>query len=242
MAFSFKWLGQGGFELRLGDRKVYIDPYLSDSVLGLDGFKRLPPVPIAPGELCSDLIITTHDHMDHLDPETLGASDFERNMYAGPEDCLRHMRKLGIPEARLERLGAGDVAHVGEARIMGVPAFHTAPEAIGVIVEYKGVRLYISGDTLYDAQLRDIALMDVDIASICINGRLGNMECAQAVELARELKCRVAIPMHYGMFAENTADPHEFEQGLAGSGIYVHIPEFDRECEIYELLRRSEHG
>lgn len=242
MAFTFKWLGQGGFQLRLGDRQVYIDPYLSDSVLGLDGFKRLLPIPVLPNELESDLIIATHDHMDHLDPDTLAATDYARNMYAGPDDCLRHMRKLGIPEARLKRLGAGDVLHVGEARLMGVPAYHTAPEAIGVIVEYRGVRLCISGDTLYDARLRDLALMDVDVAFICINGRLGNMECAQAVELARALGCRVAVPMHYGMFAENTADPGEFERGLAGSGIWVHVPEFNRECEVYELLRRAEHG
>lgn len=240
MAFSFKWLGQGGFELHLGDKKVYIDPYLSDSVVELDGFKRLLPIPTAPKELYSDLIITTHDHMDHLDPETLRFTDYTRNTYAGPDDCLKHLRALGIPEARLRRLGSGDVLHVGKARIMGVPAFHTAPEAIGVLIEYKGVRLYISGDTLYDAKLRDIALLDVDMAFICINGRLGNMECAQAVELARELNCRVAVPMHYGMFAENTADPNDFKQGLNGSGIYVHIPEFDQECEIYELLRRAE--
>lgn len=240
MAFTFKWLGQGGFELRLGSRVVYIDPYLSDSVLKLDGFKRMLPLPMEPDKLRSDLIITTHDHMDHLDPDTLTRTDYAQNMYAGPEDCLGHLHRLGIPDDRLKRLGAGDVLHVGEARIMGVPAFHTAPEAIGVIVEYRGVRMYISGDTLYDERLRDVALMDVDAAFICINGRLGNMDCAQAVELARSLRCRVAIPMHFGMFAENTEDPAKFMRGLAGSGIYVHIPEFNRECEIYELLRRAE--
>lgn len=242
MAFSFKWIGQGGFEIALGDKKIYIDPYLSNSVLKLDGFARVPPIPIAPRGLESDLIITTHDHMDHLDPETLAATDFSRNAYAGPEDCLKHMRKLGIPESRLKRLGAGDILHVGAARIMGVPAFHTAPEAIGVIVEYNNVRMYFSGDTLYNERLKDVGLMDIDIAFICINGRLGNMSCDEAVKLTRAIGCRAAVPEHYGMFAENTADPQEFAEGLKNSGIYVHIPEFNRECEVYELLRRAEHG
>ena len=40
--FSFKWLGQGGFDIALGDKRVIIDPYLSDSVSRTDGFKREP--------------------------------------------------------------------------------------------------------------------------------------------------------------------------------------------------------
>ena len=49
--FTFKWLGQGGFELTLGDKRVIIDPYLSDSVIKLDGFARLLPLPVKPEEL-----------------------------------------------------------------------------------------------------------------------------------------------------------------------------------------------
>ena len=240
--FTFKWLGQGGFELTLGDKRVIIDPYLSDSVIKLDGFARLLPLPVKPEELSSDLLITTHDHLDHLDPDTLCATDFERNTYAGPEDCLRHMRKLGIPESRLRRLGAGDVLHVGEARLMGVPAVHTAPEAIGVVVEYRGVRLYFTGDTLYDERLAEVGALGIDVLFVCINGRLGNMEHGEAARLARELPCRVVVPNHDGMFAENTIDPAVFEADMAGSGIYVHRPEFNVTTELYELLRRAENG
>lgn len=240
--FAFKWLGQGGFELLVGDRRIVIDPYLSNSVLKLDGFNRLMPLPVEPGALKSDILITTHDHMDHLDPDTLMATDFSANTYAGPEDCLRHMRQIGIPEERTRRLGAGDVVHIGDARIMGVPAVHTAPEAIGVVVDYRGTRLYFSGDTLYDARLRDIGALDIDVMFICINGKLGNMDYREAARLARELNCRVAVPNHYGMFAENTIDPALFKDELADSGIYVHEPVFNEYCEIYELLRRAENG
>jgi L-ascorbate metabolism protein UlaG (beta-lactamase superfamily) len=45
---------------------------------------------------------------------------------------------------------------------------------------------------------------------VCINGKLGNMTAAEAARLAAALRPRVAIPMHYGMFADNTADPQEF--------------------------------
>ena len=240
--FSYKWLGQGGFDVALGDKRLIIDPYLSDSVVKVDGFKRVMPLPIEPKDLRADLIITTHDHQDHLDPDTIAYAPKGENAYAGPESCLEHMRELGIQENQLHRLGSGDVMHLGEARIMGVPAVHTAPEAIGVFVEYHGVRLYFSGDTLYDRVLEDIGALRVDVMFICINGRLGNMDYHEAAKLAKILKPRVVVPNHYGMFVENTIDPQLFVDEMQGSGIHVHVPEFNVACDIHALLGVSENG
>ena len=57
------------------------------------------------------------------------------------------------------------------------------------------------------------------MAIICINGRLGNMNVDQAVQLTRELKPKLGIPTHYGMFASNTEDPVKYtsrvERGIA---------------------------
>ena len=240
--FSYKWLGQGGFDVALGDKRLIIDPYLSDSVVKVDGFKRVMPLPIEPKDLRADLIITTHDHQDHLDPDTIAYAPKGENAYAGPESCLEHMRELGIQESQLHRLGSGDVMHLGEARIMGVPAVHTAPEAIGVFVEYHGVHLYFSGDTLYDRVLEDIGALRVDVMFICINGRLDNMDYHEAAKLAKILKPRVVVPNHYGMFVENTIDPQLFVDEMQGSGIHVHVPEFNVACDIHALLGVSENG
>ena len=240
--FSYKWLGQGGFDVALGDKRLIIDPYLSDSVVKVDGFKRVMPLPIEPKDLRADLIITTHDHQDHLDPDTIAYAPKGENAYAGPESCLEHMRELGIQDNQLHRLGSGDVMHLGEARIMGVPAVHTAPEAIGVFVEYHGVHLYFSGNTVYDRVLEDIGALRVDVMFICINGRLGNMDYHEAAKLANILKPRVVVPNHYGMFVENTIDPQLFVDEMQGSGIHVHVPEFNVACDIHALLGVSENG
>lgn len=240
--FSFKWLGQGGFDIALGGKRVIIDPYLSDSVSRTDGFKRMVPLPCSPADVRADLIITTHDHQDHLDPDTLCAMPADCNMFAGPESCVRHMRTLGIPEGRIRRFGAGDVIHLGDTRLMGVPAVHTSSEAIGVVIEYHGTRLYFSGDTLYDKRLEDVGALGIDVMFVCINGHLGNMDYREAAKIAKALPCRVVVPDHYGMFAENTVDPDLFVNEMSGSGIYVHTPEFNTECEILELLRRAENG
>ena len=63
--FSFKWLGQGGFDIALGGKRVIIDPYLSDSVSRTDGFKRMVPLPCSPADVRACLLYTS-DAADEL--------------------------------------------------------------------------------------------------------------------------------------------------------------------------------
>lgn len=132
-------------------------------------------------------------------------------------------------------LGQGDVLHLGEARLMGVYARHTE-DSIGLVVEYGGLRLYCTADTLWDERLADIGALGIDILFTCINGRLGNMNVEEAAALARRLPCRTAVPVHYGMFAENTEDPQKFVKALAGSGIQTPVLEFAKARSVYDLL------
>ena len=66
------WLGQAGFAFKTpAGRIVYADPYLSDAVQRLHGFKRLSLAPIAAEEVEADLVVLTHEHTDHLDPDAV---------------------------------------------------------------------------------------------------------------------------------------------------------------------------
>lgn len=236
MAFSVRWLGQGGFLLNLGEKKLAIDPYLSDSVASSDGFHRLIPVPIAPEALSCDLLVSTHDHMDHLDPETVRKTDLP--LYAGPTSCIEHFKKLGIASEKLRTLNTADIIHLGDARIMALFARHT-PDSIGLMVDYEGVRLYFTADTEYDPRLKDASLLKIDVLFTCINGKLGNMNARQAAQLAGEINCRLAVPMHYGMFSENTEDPAVFAGDMKETGIPVFIMEPDTEYDVSDLLRQA---
>ena len=60
-------------------------------------------------------------------------------------------------------------------------------------------------------------------------------DCAigrDAARLVLELGATSAMPMHYGLFADNTEDPHPFKEFLSEFGIDVVIPD---ESSIYEL-------
>ena len=65
------WLGQGGYMLCDGTTALCIDPYLSDSVFKNSGKARLVAPPIKPEELECDVMICTHNHLDHVDPDTI---------------------------------------------------------------------------------------------------------------------------------------------------------------------------
>ncbi len=237
MAFSVRWLGQGGFFLALGDKTLAIDPYLSDSVANTDGFRRLVPLPVEPGALRCDAVLCTHDHQDHLDPDTIANTDLP--LYIGPSSCAAHFAALGVAPSKIRALNVSESMTLGEARVTALYARHTE-DSIGALVEYQGLRLYFTGDTEYDGRLKAAGARGIDILFTCINGRLGNMNARDAARVAAALPCRLAVPMHYGMFAENTEDPAAFARALAPSGIPVFIMDFDRDYAVADLMARAQ--
>lgn len=103
-------------------------------------------------------------------------------------------------------------------------ADHTVP-AVGVVVEYGGMRLYFTGDTYYNKKLENTSC---DYLFVCINGRLGNMNVTEAVRLTNALAPKVAVPNHYDMFKGNSEDPSKFANALDNG----FIMEFNREYEV----------
>src|SRR5438874_1124896 len=65
---AFWWLGQHSFILKLAGKVIYIDPYFAPNPA-----RQTPPL-LNYDELSNaDLALVTHDHGDHLCPESLRA-------------------------------------------------------------------------------------------------------------------------------------------------------------------------
>ena len=66
------WLGQAGLLFETSGKKIIVDPYLSDSVKKIEpqNYRRVAAdkqfLQIKP-----DIILLTHNHLDHTDPDTL---------------------------------------------------------------------------------------------------------------------------------------------------------------------------
>ena len=219
-------LGQSGYELKTSRTRILIDPYLSDIVGRLHGRPRLLPVPSV--EMPCDGVFCTHNHLDHLDPETAVLFPEDQAFFSTPEGCVV-LHKLGKKHTTDMQLGQSIV--LGDMEIIPVFAAHTV-DAIGLVVKAEGITLYFSGDTLYSEKLYEIGEYRPDITLICINGRLGNMTCDEALLTAKAIGARVNVPNHYDMFASNSADPHQFADHISGGKILA----FDTPYDLSAIL------
>ena len=98
-------------------------------------------------------------------------------------------------------------------------AKHSDPSAVGLLIEAAGQKVYLTADTEFDEQLFTPSVEGANAVMACINGRLGNMNWQEAAQTVRRLKPSMALPMHYGLFAENTEDPKPFISACREAGI-----------------------
>ncbi|MBR5868688.1 MAG: MBL fold metallo-hydrolase [Clostridia bacterium] len=232
--FQIQWIGQGGFLLSDGKVKLAIDPYLSNLVEISDGLKRLVPPAVEPKDFHPDYIFLTHEHIDHLDTITVKEMPKEGVKFLAPPVCKKILLECGVSEDAITLLGEGETAVAGGFELKTVWADHTEG-SLGVVITCDGVSVYFTGDSLWSEKLGDG--IKVDVIECCINGRWGNMDHNEAACLTAKVGARLAIPNHYGMFAENTADPEDFRKALEGSGIAYYQMTYNQPFDVAALLK-----
>ncbi len=230
------WLGGTGFIFKThSGTQIYIDPYLSNSVAAIFNQERGFPAPIALEDVRPDLVISTHFHEDHLDPGGLPTiAKVSQTVFMCPPTAQSRLLGWGVSPDRVLPLVRGQMREFQGIQIHGVYARHEAgvpgwetPDAIGVILDFGGLRVYHSGDTEYDVKLRALMHSKIDVAMLVINGTGGNMNAHEAALLAWHLGARVIIPMHHILWKdpaphpEATLDPAllaQTYQKLGGAG------------------------
>lgn len=221
---TVRFLGQSGYVVKTPNTEIIIDPYLSDSVNRVAGRPRTLPIPFAPETVCCDAVICTHNHLDHLDPDTVCKIN-NNQLFITTNEGKAELEKSG--KKNIQALDIGDTVSVGDIEITAVFAKHTV-EAFGIVLKAEDKTLYFSGDTLFDERLYKIAAYKPDVTFICINGRLGNMHVNEAVKAAQKIGAEINIPNHYDMFESNSENPALFTEKIKGG----FIMEFNREYNM----------
>jgi L-ascorbate metabolism protein UlaG (beta-lactamase superfamily) len=227
-AIAIWWLGQLSFVLKGQRRTLGIDLYLSDYP---GSVTRAYPPPARPADLTDlDLVLCTHEHIDHFDPWTLTpiATASPGALFVVPELCLPAARGV-LPPERVVGSRADTPLRVNELEIWPIPAAHDRLEAAdrghrwqGYIVRLDGVTVCHTGDTvMYDGLIERLRERRVDVLLAPINGVdyfrtrrniVGNLSAREAADLAAAAGVKLLIPAHWDLFAGNAENPgHLFE-------------------------------
>lgn len=210
------FLGQAGFVASDGRTTVVIDPYLSDSVGAVSPlFTRSVPSPLAPEKLKADLFLVTHDHLDHLDPETIGPYQHKASTcFVAPRFAAAKLATLGIAEDRIRKVDIGESVTLDGTTVTGVFALPTSADVLdttGYLVTFaNGRSVYHASDTAFCPLLLDAAPRGVEVLLTPINGKWGNLNIDQAIALAAAVLPRYVVPCHYDMMALNAENPEAF--------------------------------
>ena len=218
------YLGQAGLMFETGNSVIMIDPYLSDSVKMVNpkNYRRLP-IDKSYLEIKPDVIIFTHNHLDHYDPETVGhfiASETKVTVLA-PQSVWNDVRMIG-----------GDNNYVlfnrhttwtqNGIKFTATYAEHSDPTPIGVIIDDGKKKYYITGDTLYNEEIFEDIPDDIYALFLPVNGVGNNMNMTDASRFANRVNAKKVVPLHIGMFDELSADDFECDKKVIAE-IYKEI-------------------
>ena len=205
------WMGQAGLLIDTGNIKIMVDPYLSDSVARINpkNWRRVP-VDEAFFREEPDMIVITHNHLDHLDPETLSRLlDTQKTVtLLASYDAWQEARKFG-GNHNYVMFNRGTVWTQDGLIFTAVKAEHSDLTAIGFVLDDGVQKIYITGDTLYNKEIFGDLPEDIDAVFLPINGVGNNMNIADAKRFARKTGAKKAVPIHWGMFDE--IDPAGFD-------------------------------
>lgn len=196
------YLGQAGLLFEKNGVRILIDPYLSDSVEKINpkNYRRVP-VDERFFQLKPDVMVFTHNHLDHYDPETV--RHFltpERSITVlSPKSVWDEVRKMG-GNHNYVLFNRHTQWTEGGIRFTAVKAEHSDLSAIGVIIDDGERKYYVAGDTLYNEEIFPDVPDDIYALFLPVNGVGNNMNMEDAARFARRVNARKTVPIHIGMF------------------------------------------
>jgi L-ascorbate metabolism protein UlaG (beta-lactamase superfamily) len=192
------WFRQAAVRWHDGERTVYIDPWGT----GDDA----PP---------ADLILITHAHFDHFQPDEIERLRTTQTKLVAPPDVAAELSGDVTP------VRPGQALEVAGVRVTAVPAYNTREEAlefhpkakgwVGYVLELGGVTYYHAGDTDHAPELDDVR---ADVTFLPIGGHF-TMDWKAAAGLAQAISPSVAVPIHYGFVICSPTDGLRFQRAAA---------------------------
>lgn len=166
------------------EKVIYIDPYRIDKDYN-----------------DADIIFITHDHYDHYSEEDIDKVKKDNTVIVAPEGLLTKLLRKGFSQDNIITVNPGDSDMVLGIGFETIPAYNINKQFhkkennwVGYIIEAKGIRYYIAGDTDITEENKEA---NCDVAFVPVGGTY-TMDFKEAAQLVNTIKPKIAVPTHYG--------------------------------------------
>lgn len=180
------FIGHGTLMFTFGGKIIHIDPYKR-----VADYSQLPK---------ADLILITHEHGDHLDPDVVSMIRKSTTEIVLTQKCAERVEggiimKNGnintVMGLKIEAVPAYNIVHMRGGNI----PFHPKGVGNGYIITFGKTRVYVAGDTENTPEMK--ALENIDIAFLPMNLPY-TMSPEMVADAAKAFKPKVLYPYHYG--------------------------------------------
>ena len=220
------FLGQAGLLFEKDDFKIMIDPYLSNSVEAVNpkNFRRVD-VDESFFDIKPDVMIFTHNHLDHYDSETVERFITAESsiLVLAPKSVWHEVRKIG-GNNNYVLFNRHTTWTENGIKFTAVKAEHSDITPIGVIIDDGEKKYYITGDTLYNEEIFEDLPDNIYALFLPVNGVGNNMNMTDASRFAKRVNAEKTVPIHIGLFDELTAENFDCHNKV--------IPEIYKEIEL----------
>ncbi len=176
------FIGHGTLMFSYGGKVIHVDPWTR-----FTDYKDFPK---------ADIILVTHEHMDHLDKKAIDTLKKDGTRIVLTETCLQQTGEGTV-------MKNGDEKTVSGFKIEAVPAYNIAPDTRfhpkgkgnGYIIKFGDKKVYVAGDTENIPEMK--SLKGIDIAFLPMN-RPYTMTPEMAADAAKIFRPSILYPYHYG--------------------------------------------
>ena len=183
---EMNFIGHGSLMFVVNNYVIHIDPVSSSG-----SYEKKPQ---------ADMILVTHEHFDHLDPDLTaklrkeGTLMFTTEKVASQVKWANAMKPGESRTAGAITVEAVPAYNIVNMRAQGQP-FHPKGSGLGFVLTIGDKRIYIAGDTENTPEMK--ALKNIDVAYLPMNLPY-TMTPEMVADAVNAFKPKILYPYHYG--------------------------------------------